>query len=426
MIRKEVNNNMTKKIASLLASGAMLFNVVAPVAATELVISGNGDSSSSNINFDVKSETSVTQTNNADVYNEIHTNAKTGGNDANRNTGGMVSVDTGDAETDVAVTNQLNSNAAEVDCCAANNNVDVLIEGNGVKTTNTVDLDINNDKGPAVSVKQWNISEVTNKVYADADTGKNDANRNTGADVSVDTGSASTGVALLNTANANSARIGGEGDEGEVSLRILGNGDRSDNDIKLDLGSDVVVQQANYADLYNYVNADAHTGGNDANRNTGGDVMVDTGDADVDVVVDNTVNFNAADVDCGCVFDVMGKIDGNGVKSDNDIKATFDGGLDIGQYNGGEGENDVDNKVYADAYTGWNDANSNTGETDGDSDPSVTTGNSDVDVQVGTRGNSNLVGEGFDMDWEIPGTGFNFNFSFDIDDLLDALMDLLS
>lgn len=427
MNRKEVKIIMNKRIASILASGAMLFNVVGPVAATELVVSGNGDSSTSNINFNVNGGTSVTQSNTADVYNEVHASASTGNNDASRNTGGAVTVDTGDAETDVAVTNSVNSNVAEVDCCATLDNVDILIDGNGADTTNSVDLDMNDDEGPAVSVEQWNVAELTNKVHANADTGRNNANRNTGADVSVDTGSASTGVALLNTANANSARVGGEGDgETEVSLRILGNGDSSDNDIELDLGSLVELQQANYADVYNFVDADATTGRNDANRNTGGDVMVDTGDAEVDVLVDNMVNFNAADVDCGCMFDVLAKIDSNGSDSDNDIVADLGTGLEVGQFNGGQGDNDVTNKVHANADTGWNDANRNTGEVDADSDPSVTTGNSDVDVQVGTTGNSNLFGDGFDMDFEFPGSGFNFNFSFDIEDLMDALEDLLS
>lgn len=412
---------MNKKIASLLASGAMLLNVAGPVAAaqTSLQITGNGDSANSDINFNVNNKTSVTQINNADVYNDVNAKSSTGGNDANRNTGGLVEVSTGDATTEVSVSNSVNTNSADVDCCAAND-VDVLISGNGVDTDNTVDLDMNKRKGPSIEVNQWNTAEVKNKVDAVADTGGNDADRNTGGDVSVSTGSATTSVALDTVANANSATVGGDGEDAELSVQILGNGDSSDNDVDLDLNSFVLLEQGNNADVYNNVDAYAFTGHNDAERNTGGDVEVDTGDATVDVTVDNMVNFNAADVDCGCGFDVLAKIGGNGVDSDNTIDAYLGGGLEVGQYNGGESDNEVDNFVDAFAKTGWNEVESNTGEADGD--PSVDTGDAETTVEVETTGNSNLFGDGVDFD--LPGMGFNFNFSFDLDDLKDWLMDM--
>ena len=42
--------------------------------------------------------------------------------------------------------------------------------------------------------------------------------------------------------------------------------------------------------------------------------MIDTGDAAVAAMVDNSVNFNYADVDCGCTWDVMAKIADNGAE----------------------------------------------------------------------------------------------------------------
>ena len=97
--------------------------------------------------------------------------------------------------------------------------------------------------------------------------------------------------------------------------------------------------------LTNDVDADAKTGENEAEFNTGGDVMIDTGDAKVIAEVDNSVNFNYADVDCGCTWDVTAKIAGNGAeadthhkryhqdKGDNIIALNLNSGQAVGQGN---------------------------------------------------------------------------------------------
>jgi hypothetical protein len=54
-----------------------------------------------------------------------------------------------------------------------------------------------------------------------SDTGDNEANKNTGGDVAINTGDATTGVSIANTANANSAVVGGGHGAGSVSMWIL-------------------------------------------------------------------------------------------------------------------------------------------------------------------------------------------------------------
>lgn len=416
----------------------MMFQLlVVPASALTIEVTGNGVESDNDVIVKTEQTTSVEQSNNSNVTNNINATASTGNNSASRNTGGDVNVSTGNATSEVNVTNALGSNEAVVDCCSAASDVNVVIggtAGNGDSTDNTINLTNKNN----ISLGQTNVSNVTNKVNNDASSGWNSADRNSGGSVTVSTGNASATTLVSTGGNVNSAVVSGGGASGGVSAMIVGNGVKSDNDIVLGLYHGVEVGQYNSARVRNFVDTDAVTGKNSASRNTGGDVMVDTGDATVEVLVDNAVNFNYADVDCGCLFDVHAKISKNGDSSDNTIKATLEDGLAVGQENTCKtyhpymprilsmfmnkhvNSNDcLTNDVYADAYSGWNNADRNTGGYD--TDPSVDTGNAMTTVDVINAGNSNVFGEM--ADWEIPtgGNSVNVNISFDLYSLLGML-----
>ena len=114
--------NLQKKIATFIASGALLVNTALPVlAGTTIEISGNGTDSDNDATISFGQSTTVVQSNTADVYNQVDAEADTGDNTANDNTGGEVSVETGDDDVNVKVGNTLNSNSAEVDCCCCPN-----------------------------------------------------------------------------------------------------------------------------------------------------------------------------------------------------------------------------------------------------------------------------------------------------------------
>jgi hypothetical protein len=411
--RKEVKQmtNLQKKIITSVAAGAILFNSLAGLAFadTTIEISGNGSYSDNDAKVKTTTTTTVVQNNDAKVSNDVDANASTGGNDANDNTGGDVIIKTGDADTNVDVSTTVNKNVADVNGCNCDNDVDVLISGNGYKSDNDVKLKVNN----TVEVYQDNKAKVSNNIDADSKTGYNDANRNTGGDVVIWTGDATTTVDVSTMANANLAKIGGNGGGTDVDLRIVGNGSYSDNDIKLNLDQFILLAQNNKARIYNDIDANAKTGKNDANDNTGGDVLIDTGDADASVDVDNMVNFNAADVDCGCLSDVLAKISGNGSDSDNDIKARFEKDLDIFQDNYAKLKNDVDAK----AKTGHNDAKRNTGDPDGD--PAILTGDASSDTNVENSGNVNIFGPG--ADWNLDDLDLDLDFHFDLGFLLSLI-----
>jgi hypothetical protein len=287
--------------------------------------------------------------------------------------------------------------------------------------------------GNSTLVYQDNNANVRNNVDAKSSTGYNDANRNTGGPVEISTGNATTNVGVSTVANANWAQVGnGGGENGSVDLRIVGNGANSANAIALSLDPSTVLQQSNRAHVYNDVDASAKTGHNDANRNTGGPVSIETGDAKSMVTVENALNFNWADIDCGCLSDIFAKISGNGYDSENNIAAELGASQIVAQDNCGtpmalelsiltNGHHgcSVRNNVDSDAYTGKNDVNENTSSNH--ADPSVSTGNATSNAEVENTGNANAFGV---ADFEFPSFEWNWNLSL-TNSQLQHLLDLL-
>lgn len=271
-----------------------------------VVIGGNGADSQNKANLDLSSTTTVNQTNAADLQNNVDAKSSTGKNDANKNTGGTVDVQTGDATTKVVIDNTANQNLAKVGGdSSTGGSVTLKIWGNGADSKNDIKLDLDR----SLTLLQTNAADVQNNVEAKADTGYNKANENTGGDVSVSTGDATTGVGITNTANFNAASL----DCGcllDVLAKIADNGADSHNKIKAELDSTQSLWQTNAFECTekgldpvwyeshgcNNVDAKSKTGGNDAKENTGvtsGDpTSVQTGDAGSLVQLDTTANSN--------------------------------------------------------------------------------------------------------------------------------------
>jgi len=394
------------KFYAALAAGSLLVSTVSPAfATTTLQVTGNGSDSTSNVNFTQNRNVSVVQNNDAKINNNVDVKANTGDNSADDNTGGDVNVKTGESKVEIEVSNLLNKNAASVDCCETGD-VEVKVSGNGSDSDNKVGLDLGGKK----EIFQNNKADVKNDVKVKQETGDNNANDNTGGDIKIETGKAWTGVKLLTAANANSAKIGGgNSNGGMLSAWITGNGSDSDNTLDLDLGGDTSIVQENDADIENDVNVNQNTGENEADDNTGGEVKIKTGMAHAMVAVDNLVNFNVADVDCGCVLDVEAKVAANGTGSDNEIMGDL--GNDLALFQGEKSQADLNNDVKVKGETGDNDADDNTGAYDESSDPSIETGAAHSATGITNAGNVNVFGQG-DVDLDLD---------FDWDSLLDFL-----
>lgn len=415
---------MTKKIIAIFSSVLLILGASAPVFAESISITGNGSDSVNNANVTISQTTQVSQSNSANINNNVNSSSTTGDNSVSHNTGGNASVDTGNAKTQVSVANTANSNVANVDSCnCGTGNADVKVSGNGDGSVNVANTDLSSQ----VQLTQTNAANIDNHVKADSSSGKNDANHNTGGSVSVSTGNATTAVDLMTNANQNLAQVGSStpGNGSTVSALITGNGSDSYNKINLGLTDWVVLGQSNAADVNNSVYAKSNTGKNDANYNTGGDFLGDasiqTGNATTSVVADTAVNFNQANVGCDCLVDVTAKIAGNGAsdwwhKTLNTINADLTNGQLVGQTNGGEG---IDNNLLGDSASGKNDLKSNTGST---TDPSVMTGDSWSATNVQNTGNANIYGAtGTPIPFPWNGGNTNVTLTFSLQDLLIAL-----
>lgn len=171
----------------------------------------------------------------------------------------------------------------------------VELSGNGDSSDNSANITVNK----TTTITQTNTADIKNKVSADANTGYNSANQNTGGDTSIETGDASSSVSVNNTANSSKSSIGCC-DNTDLSVSLSANGSGSNNNVRFNWTDQRDIITLNDLNINNYINARANTGGNEANGNTGGDTSIKTGDANVSVMIGNSGNNNFASV-CGCL-----------------------------------------------------------------------------------------------------------------------------
>jgi len=291
--------------------------------------------------------------------------------------------------------------------------VSCTISGNGSDTDNNCNFASLQE----VTVEQDNNLDVDNQVDVESNTGGNTAEDNTGGNVEVTTGKASVDVAVDTNGNTNAANVANTNSNGDYDLTVSGNGTNSDNNVDLDVTDKVTVKQDNKADVDNKVDVEASTGKNEANDNTGGNVVIDTGDVVVESVkVSNALNVNSATVGDDRDSGVLSAwISDNGSDTDNKIDLALLSEVEVDQ----ENDADVENDVWVDGVTGKNEGEDNTG---GDSE--VTTGDVTVDVTVDTMANFNQadvsgtsMGE---VELKIKENGTDSDNTLDLD-LTDAL-----
>lgn len=401
-----------KKIASAIATIALLLSSVSPAFAATIEISGNGSSSDNSAAVTTTNTTTVSQSNVANISNNVIATADTGGNSANENTGGNTTVSTGNATSDVTISNMANANVASVsNCGTCSVDSNVTISGNGADSANSARVDNSND----TTITQQNTANIANSVANSANTGDNQASRNTGGAVSITTGSATTNTTVSSSANANVASVGGgDGTGSSVNLQISGNGFGSDNSIDLSNNMNRDIAQGNVANISNEILSEAETGDNEANENTDGDVSITSGNATASTLVDNAVNFNFADLSCCLISDMLVKISGNGAESVNSISADLGNSTSVVQ-DGKEFDNlaNLANLVLTEAESGDNIASRNTGAVL--NDPlSVMTGSADQSTTINNMANANVVSSNGDL--SLPD-----NFIFDLSGLMELL-----
>lgn len=170
-------------------------------AATDVDVVGNGAFSDSNVDVSNHNSTVVDQNNDTNITNDVATYANTGNNDASFNTGGSVTIYTGDASSTTSISNAAGSNVARVDGCGTcgHGGTDVVLHGNGAFSNNNVDVDNWNRE----EYRQSNTTYFRNHVLNKLNTGNNTANFNTDTDVRIVTGDADATNRLHNEAGSN-------------------------------------------------------------------------------------------------------------------------------------------------------------------------------------------------------------------------------
>jgi hypothetical protein len=205
------NMNMKYKLSGAIASGILMFSVMAPnafavtVDGSVLVIAGNGANSTNNITAVSSSTCDVTQKANTNVLSEVGVVGKTGDNSANNNTGGTTSIQSGDVTLSATVNVSGGSNTATDPCCckapagSSYSGVVGVIYGNGKNSTNNV-TEISTKSSAITQKAKTSIAAV---VGTKAKTGKNTANGNVGSGTSIVSGNVSATAGLNVTGGIN-------------------------------------------------------------------------------------------------------------------------------------------------------------------------------------------------------------------------------
>lgn len=250
--------------------------------------------------------------------------------------------------------------------------------GNGSASTNNATFTSSNTS----SLVQNNNANVTNNVTSHVNTGGNTTNDNTGGNVTVDTGSAYSAANVTTKANANVADMTGSANTGSTSVKLSGNGSFSQNGANVNSTNGSQLFQTNTGTVNNSVSSHANTGNNSTNRNTGGSVLVLTGNAGSDTSVNTALNANMAHLNNNSTGggDNNVTVSGNGSASNNSVSLLQNNAATVVQNNLAN----VLNHIHSRANTGNNTTNDNTG-----GNVTVDTGNAMSSADVMTMANFN-------------------------------------
>ncbi len=151
--------------------------------------------------------TQTTQTNSADIENNLSLTATTGDNEASRNTGGDSQIKTGDAQVEAKTVNVANNNISE-----GNWLIVIINEAGewigkilGPPAAASEGAEITQTQASSQTNSQTNSAKIVNNLTLTANTGNNQANDNTGGDSVIMTGEAKTMASLVNFVNNNIA-----------------------------------------------------------------------------------------------------------------------------------------------------------------------------------------------------------------------------
>lgn len=188
-VQTQIGNNVNTSVASV---GCCPTNGNGGGA----IISGNGSHSDNSISSNFSNTVNINVNQNADITNVINGYASTGGNTADDNTDGDVSITTGDISVQEKILNKANKAFVSLGL-PFGRDYWVKISGNGTRSDNDIDVDDENEVVVAVN----NNADVFNESFWDLVTGENEASDNTDGDVSITTGDIDFTSEIVNDVN---------------------------------------------------------------------------------------------------------------------------------------------------------------------------------------------------------------------------------
>lgn len=278
-----MNHRFSKIICSTIIFVLLAGTLNLPVVKADevvLTVMGNGDSSQNQTTAKVDDTTKVTQSNNAQITNNVTSTATTGNNTASNNTTGTTAVETGNATNNTTVKNQnINTNTAEV--TNPNTTITSNTTNNGTTTTNTTNIDVTN----TINSTQTNTANIDNQITTNDNTGKNSANENNG-NTNISTGNITLVTNVIN--NNINKNTDPQGASVSIAINVSGNGENSINTAHAVINNTNSSKETNIANIVNNVLNNFNTGENNANKNNG-TVTIATGDI---LAVTNVINDN--------------------------------------------------------------------------------------------------------------------------------------
>lgn len=258
--------------------------------AEDLVISDNGAGSDNNIAISKPTTTEVSQDSSANVNNDTQTTANSGGNTASDNNGDA-SIQTGDVTVEEKLKTEANQSIVDIPCCPTP--ITATISGNGADSENNIDIQSNSETN--IDVNQ--SATVNNSSQGVASSGNNNASDNNGS-VSIETGNVNVEQETINKGiNFSSVQVP-QGSSGETKLKISGNGADSSNSISLTDNQSTSISVDNNAEIENTIEWEVITGNNIAEGNLG-DVLIRTGDANLNILLENgPINISEVIINC--------------------------------------------------------------------------------------------------------------------------------
>ena len=340
-----------------------------------------GAESTNTASYEEQNTVEVQTTNVANITNNVEVVSQTGGNDASYNTGNAT-ITTGDSTTSTSVSTTVNTQDIQVSCNTCDpTSVTVVNENTGAGSTNEASAQTQNE----TTVEASNYADVTNTVTITQQTGGNTASYNTGNGV-ISTGDVTSTIAVQTTANQGSVAIGKESfQQASILSKNSGTGAFSTNTAQATSFTTIGLDMIHNANVENTLKAEAITGENTANYNTG-DGLITTGDIFARGSFKTFVNLY--DVNVTCTFcdpqDISAENKNTGFSSTN----IADPGLFFSFTLFEQKSMNVFNSAYLAGITGRNDASFNTGR------GSIWTGDVFIDFGIETKGNINEIAIG--------------------------------